>query len=131
MGSNHSQDNGHDNHSTSHADQWFAKRDHEEHEEHHVMPLANYYKVATALVVLTFLTVGFHMMHETLGVFAPLIAFAIAAVKAFLVMAWFMHLKYDNIINRIIFGSGFIFLALLFGITVMDIYSRMTVNSVL
>lgn len=129
MGSNHSSHGSEQDHNHP-ANQWHNKHE-GAHEDHHVMPLANYYKVATALVVLTFLTVGFHMMHETLGVFAPLIAFTIAAVKAFLVMAWFMHLKYDNIINRIIFGSGFIFLALLFGITVMDIYSRLTVNSVL
>ncbi len=101
------------------------------HAEHHIMPFATYMKVAGALFVLTFLTVGFHSLREHLGAIAPLIAFAIAAVKAFLVMAWFMHLKYENIMNRVIFATGFIFLALLFLISIIDIYSRATVNSVL
>jgi len=101
------------------------------HDEHHIMPLATYYKVAGALFVLTFLTVGFHQLHEFLGPFAALIAFTIAAVKAFLVMAWFMHLKYDTLSNRIIFGAGFVFLGLLFIMSVMDIYTRLNVNSVL
>lgn len=104
---------------------------HNETHEHHVMPLAIYYKVAGALFLLTFLTVGFHAIHEYLGPFAALIAFSIAAVKAFLVMAWFMHLKYENQSNRIIFGAGFIFLGLLFVMCVLDIYSRLAVSSVL
>lgn len=120
--SNHHHNNSHDqNHKNSidHA------------EEHHIMPLATYFKVAGALFVLTFLTVAFHAIHEYLGPFAALIAFGIAAIKAFMVMAWFMHLKYDSILNRLIFASGFIFLGLLFIMSVMDIYTRLTVNSVL
>jgi cytochrome c oxidase subunit 4 len=101
------------------------------HDEHHIMPLATYYKVAGALFFLTFLTVGFHAIHEYLGPFAALIAFAIAAVKAFLVMAWFMHLKYENTSNRMIFGAGFIFLLLLFTLCILDIYTRFSVGSVL
>jgi cytochrome c oxidase subunit 4 len=44
-------------------------------------------------------------------------------------MAYFMHLKYDVVLNRVIFGMGFIFLALLFAITAMDIWSRVLVVS--
>ncbi len=101
------------------------------HVEHHIMPLAVYYKVAGALFLLTFLTVGFHALREYMGPFAALIAFSIAAVKAFLVMAWFMHLKYENTSNRIIFGAGFIFLILLFVMSILDIYTRLSVSSVL
>ena len=113
------------NHSNAHTNSSAS------HSEHHIMPFATYMKVAGALFVLTFLTVGFHSLREYLGPVAPLIAFAIAAVKAFLVMAWFMHLKYENIMNRVIFTTGFIFLALLFLISIIDIYSRANVNSVL
>lgn len=100
-------------------------------ELHHITPLNVYIKVATALFVLTFLTVGFHALHEQLGALAPLIAFTIAAIKAFLVMAWFMHLKYEIFLNRIIFVTGFFFLMLLFAITALDIYSRTAVDSIL
>lgn len=98
---------------------------------HHITPLGTYLKVAGALFVLTFMTIGFHALRAHLGHLAPLIAFSIAAVKAFLVMLWFMHLKYEDTMNRIIFASGFFFLLLLFGISILDIYSRFYQASVL
>ncbi len=101
------------------------------HDEHHIMPLKTYLKVAGALFLLTFLTVGAHALREHFEPFAAVIAFAIASVKAYLVMAFFMHLKYDVPSNRIIFATGFIFLALLFGICMLDIYTRIFQGSVL
>ncbi len=101
------------------------------HSEHHVTPLSVYLKVAGALFLLTFLTVGFHAIREYTAPFSPLIAFSIAAVKAFLVMAWFMHLKYDTTSNKIIFGTGFLFLLVLVFFCVLDIYTRLSVDSVL
>lgn len=102
-----------------------------DHSEHHITPLNVYLKVAGALFVLTFLTVTAHVLKSHFEPFAALIAFAIAAVKAYLVMAWFMHLKYDVPSNRIIFSLGFIFLALLFGICMLDIMTRVPQGSVL
>jgi len=101
------------------------------HSEHHIMPLATYMKVAAALFALTFLTVGAHAIRGFLGPLAPFVAFGIAAVKAFLVMAWFMHLKYENTENRIVFITGFLCLILLFAITFIDVLSRYPENSVL
>lgn len=106
---------------------------HKEHlpNEHHVTPFATYIKVAATLFALTFLTVGAHAIHQVLGPAAPLVAFAIAAVKAFLVMAWFMHLKYESMENRIVFALGFFFLLVLFGISITDILSRHFISGVL
>lgn len=101
------------------------------HSEHHITPLSTYLKVAGALFVLTFLTIGFHALREYTGAFSALIAFTIASIKAYLVMAWFMHLKYENPLNRIIFGTGFLFLLVLVFFCVLDIYTRLTVTSVL
>lgn len=103
----------------------------ESHDENHVTPLNVYLKVAGALFLLTFLTVGAHALREYFHPFSALIAFAIAGVKAYLVMAWFMHLKYDTPSNRIIFASGFIFLALLFAMSFLDIFTRVYQGSVL
>lgn len=100
-------------------------------DEHHVTPFSTYMKVALALFALTFLTVGAHSVRHYLGAAAPLVAFAIAGVKAFLVMAWFMHLKYESMENRIVFSLGFIFLLVLFGISVTDILSRHFIGGVL
>lgn len=104
---------------------------HENHEapHFHVTPKATYIKVAVGLYVLTVATVGFHMMH--LGVLAAPIAFLIAAVKAALVLLWFMHLKDDKPMNRIIFSTGFFFLALLFVICALDIWTRVRVDSII
>lgn len=91
---------------------------------HHIMPLNVYLKVAGALFALTFLTIIAYQFREPMGAFAPVVAFLIAAVKASLVMAFFMHLKYDNMLNRVIFGTGFFFLALLFALSALDIFTR-------
>ncbi|MEZ0392008.1 MAG: cytochrome C oxidase subunit IV family protein, partial [Pseudobdellovibrionaceae bacterium] len=61
-------------------------------------------------------------MH--LGVLATPIAFLIAIVKALLVMAFFMGLKYDVKGNRLIFATGFFFLGLLFFFCALDIWTR-------
>ena len=97
--------------------------------QHHVIPLKTYFKVAGALFALTFLTVIFHELH--LGALAGPIAFLIAAVKAALVLLYFMHLKYDNMQNRVIFGSGVFFLALLIGFSALDIWTRIQSMSTL
>lgn len=94
------------------------------HEEHHITPLNTYLKIAGALFLLTFMTVGAHALREHFEPFGALIAFTIASIKAYLVMAFFMHLKYDVPSNRIIFATGFIFLAVLFGICMLDILTR-------
>lgn len=99
--------------------------------EHHVTPFNVYVKVAAALFALTFLTVGAHAIGEHLQPFTAFIAFAIATVKALLVILFFMHLKYETKINRAIFISGFIFLAILISICFLDIYTRVFQPNVL
>lgn len=90
----------------------------------HITPMSTYLKVAGVLFGLTFLTVIAHQFHEQLGVLAAPIAFLIATVKAVFVLLFFMHLKDDNNMNRIIFGSGFFFLFILFLFSVIDIVTR-------
>lgn len=97
--------------------------------QHHIIPLKTYLNVAIALFVLTVLTVVFHQMH--LGVLAAPVAFLIAAIKASLVLLYFMHLKYDNMMNRVIFGSAFFFLILLYAFSAVDIYTRIKALSTL
>lgn len=101
------------------------------HSTHHVTPFNVYVKVAVALFALTFLTVAAHSIREHLQPFAAVVAFGIATIKAYLVVAFFMHLKYENTINRAIFVSGFLFLFLLFILTTLDIYTRISQSSVL
>jgi cytochrome c oxidase subunit IV len=131
MGSNHTNSNshGHSHHHSQSAANNGVDSFFDGQAEHHIMPLQTYYKVGGALFILTFLTIGFHMLRQYMGPFSPFIAFTIAAVKAYLVLAWFMHLKFDVLINRVVFGLGFVFLMLLFAITALDIYSRANIVS--
>lgn len=95
---------------------------HEEH-HHHLMSLKTHLNVFAALIVLTVVTVA--AAQVDLGSLMNFIlAMAIASVKAALVMGYFMHLKYDGLMNRVIFGSSFTFLILLALFPLIDIYTR-------
>lgn len=58
------------------------------------------------------------------GKWNMIIAMLVATFKASFVMLYFMHLRYDSNMNRVIFGSGFAFLILLFAFTLVDIITR-------
>jgi cytochrome c oxidase subunit 4 len=94
-----------------------------------VVPAKVFALVLGFLLVMTFLTVIFHNMH--LGALAAPVAFIIATTKAVVVMAYFMHMKYDTLINKIIFGTAFFFVALLCIFCVLDIFTRIPVQSTL
>ncbi|HPI40610.1 MAG TPA: cytochrome C oxidase subunit IV family protein [Pseudobdellovibrionaceae bacterium] len=97
----------------------------------HTIPFNVYVKVALSLFALTLLTVIASRFHGALGVLAAPVAFLIASVKAALVLLYFMHLKYDNKLNRVIFGTGFIFLFILFVFAAGDIFTRIAEKSTL
>lgn len=90
---------------------------------HFIVPYAMLKKVAILLLIMTVLTVvTAKFIH--LGAFGPIVAFLIAGYKAYLVMAHFMGLKHDVVGNRIIFGAGFFFLALLIFFCALDVWTR-------
>ncbi|MBL7546207.1 MAG: cytochrome C oxidase subunit IV family protein [Bdellovibrionaceae bacterium] len=104
------------------------------HHSHHIIPQEIYTRVMWALIVLTAFTVGFHYLFHVVmhgSVLAAPVAFLIAAIKAALVLMFFMGLKYDKPENRWIFSTGFIFLALLFVICMLDIFTRISETSTL
>ncbi|TGK62108.1 cytochrome C oxidase subunit IV [Leptospira wolffii] len=92
------------------------------HGEHHLISVKTYSFVFGALIVGTIVTVL--VAQVDFGAMNTVIAMLVATIKASLVLAYFMHLKYDNVMNRAIFGSGFLFLLLLFGFSVADIFTR-------
>ncbi len=100
---------------------------------HHIVPPSTYAKILGVLLVLTAATVlvakpvsGFDAGHLN-----ALIAFAIATVKAAFVLAIFMGLKYDKKLNLVIILSGVFFLIVMFSFSVLDIYTRIKVDSTL
>lgn len=107
-----------------------AQSNHHEEGGHFIVPSSTLRNTALALFALTVLTV-FTAKFVHLGVFAGLVAFGIAFVKALLVMSYFMGLAYDSKTNRFIFSLGFIFLALLAFFSVLDIWTRVAQSSTL
>ena len=101
----------------------------ESHGEHHVIPFKILLNVFITLVVLTILTVVFHQMH--LGFLAAPVAFVIATAKASAVIMYFMGLKYEVVLNKIIFALGFIFLLVLLFFCALDIWTRVLQASTL
>lgn len=90
---------------------------------HHIVPFSVNLKTFIALVILTALTV-YTAKFVDIGHFNIVLAMGIASLKAFIVLAWFMHLKYDGKMNRAIFLSCFAFLALLVGFSALDLFTR-------
>lgn len=95
---------------------------------HHVSSAAMFFNVLVALLILTVITVGVSRLD--FGAANMLIAMAIACVKASLVIAFFMHMKWDTAINKIVFLGSFLFLALLFVFTLADQATRRMDNQV-
>ena len=91
-------------------------------DEHHIIPLKTYFLIFGLLIGLTVVTVG--ATYIDFGSLNAVVAFGIASVKAGLVLAYFMHLKYDNHLNRVIIGSGVFFLLVLWFFVILDIVTR-------
>lgn len=106
-----------------------AAHGHDDHGEHHVMPLPTYFIVYGALLVLTIVTVLVSYAELPPAQSIPA-AIAVATVKATLVGGWFMHLKYDTRFNVFIFLAAIWFMAVFFIFTFFDLGSRDFVHEV-
>jgi len=100
---------------------------------HHIVPLKHYVAVLVALLCFTVLTVavakpatGFDVGHWNTA-----LAMAISSVKAGLVAAIFMHLKYDSKVYLAIFVISLFFMAVLFAFCAIDIFARVNELSTL
>lgn len=91
--------------------------------------LGTYYKVIGALMVFTVITVA--VAQVDFGALNTLIAMLIASVKAALVLAYFMHLKYDDKLYLVCFGTAIFFLILMFFLSWVDIYTRLPLEGIL
>ena len=92
-----------------------------EHEPH-VLPVTAYLAVFGALMVLTLLTVG--VAFQNIGMLNNIVMLAIAIAKAGLVVAIFMHLRWNPKILWVVASSGFIWLVVMLALTLSDLMSR-------
>lgn len=88
----------------------------------HISPKTTYCVIFGSLMVLTAITVTVAFIN--LGGLNFPVALGIAIVKATLVILFFMHLKYSSRLTKLICGTAFFFLVILFGLTLSDYLSR-------
>lgn len=77
-----------------------------------------YFVVWILLLCFTVTTVW--VAYHNFGIFNIVVAMGIASVKAALVILYFMHLKYDNRTNQVVFISAFFFLFIFIALTLSD-----------
>jgi len=87
-----------------------------------IVPQQTYYRVALALLVLFILTIAVAYVH--LGPFNVYIAVTIAVIKATLVVLYFMHVRYHTRLTWIFASAGFLWLIILFALTLADYATR-------
>jgi len=97
----------------------------DEHHEH-ISPLSMYFGIFGALLVLTVITVG--VSFAGLGTASIYVAMFVAVIKASLVAGYFMHLKWDEKLNVLIFVASLLFMTIFFVLVSADIGYRGQIN---
>ncbi len=95
---------------------------HEQEHEHHIVSPKIYVTIFFALLVLTTATVAASFVE--MGVFNPIVALAIAVVKAVLVVLFFMHVKYSTKLTKLTVGAGIFTFLVLISLTLADYFTR-------
>lgn len=91
-------------------------------EKHHIVPYSTYLVILGALLVLTLASVGITSIE--LGEFNVAAALLFAIVKTFLVLTYFMHVKYDKPYIGIMVGLVFLLFLVVVIITFLDYLYR-------
>lgn len=91
-------------------------------EKVHIVEYRLIAKILIALLALTFFTV--YVTEFDLETWNVTLALIIASVKVFLVLTYFMHLKYESFLFRILAFMVFVLLFLVIAITYVDYLLR-------
>jgi cytochrome c oxidase subunit IV len=87
-------------------------------EKTHIVPYKTQIAVVIALLVLTAITVAVTRLE--FGALNTLVAMVIAAIKAVIVMAWYMHLKYEKSLYPVLVTAVIILFLLVLFVTFFD-----------
>lgn len=90
--------------------------------KHHVTSPVTYFIIFGALMVLTVVTVV--IAQFDFGFLNTAIALAVAAVKASLVILYFMHVRHATRLTWVVVIGSFVWLGVLFVLTYSDYFSR-------
>ena len=92
-------------------------------EEHaHIVPYKTFLIIWGFLLILTAVTVW--VAQYNLGALNVWVALAIASLKSGLVIAYFMHMKYEQRIFKLALLSALVILAIFIGLTFFDVLYR-------
>lgn len=91
-------------------------------EKNHVVPYKLYFIILLALLVLTFSSIGITSIE--LGAYTVAGALLFSIIKTYLVLTYFMHLKYDKPYIRIMVGFVFAIFVVVLVITFLDYLYR-------
>ena len=93
-----------------------------ENEKQHIVPYRIYVYILAALITFTFMSIG--IIHINLGVYSVLGAMIFAILKSFLVLTFFMHLKFDTPFLRFSVFAVFLLILVVVFITFLDYFYR-------
>jgi cytochrome c oxidase subunit IV len=89
-----------------------------EAEHHHPTP-RQYVLIAVVLVVITAVEIATSYIDTAHSNLIIVALFAMAAIKFFLVAAWYMHMKQDSSVFRRLFLTGLILASIVYGILLL------------
>lgn len=92
--------------------------------KHHVLPYRFHFSIWLGLIVLTVMTVLVSVMGINLVAFSVVTALVIASAKAWVVVNYFMHLKYDNVLLKILVGIVMLLFVVFIILTAIDYITR-------
>jgi cytochrome c oxidase subunit 4 len=93
-----------------------------EHAEHHIVGPKTYIIIFGTLLTFTAITVAAAFVD--LGIFNPILALAIASIKAVIVILFFMHVFYQSKLIKMTVVAGFFTFLTLVTMTLSDYISR-------
>ena len=92
------------------------------HAEHHITPYKTLGIILITLLVLTIITI--EVTSIDLAAWSVGVALLIACVKGYLVLTYFMHLKYESLLLKVLVGMVFLLFAMVVVITYVDYLNR-------
>jgi cytochrome c oxidase subunit IV len=88
----------------------------------HITSYSLNWTVLIVLLILTTISILAIKMH--LGAYTVALALILASVKVTIVLTYFMHLKFESLLLRLMVGGVFLLFAIVIVITFIDYYFR-------
>ena len=91
-------------------------------EKPHITEYKTYAKVLILLLVLTSIAIG--VTHLGAQAWTVAVALLVSCSMAFIILTYFMHLKFDHILLKLLVALVFVLFAIFIGITLLEYATR-------